>query len=920
MSRRAKAPVATYRLQLSAQFTLADAALAVPDLALLGISHVYLSPIFAAAPGSTHGYDVIDSNRVSPELGGIEALYALDGALRQHDMGLILDIVPNHVGVAGALNPWWRDVLRFGQRSEFAEFFDIDWEGQPQMPSGVLVYPCLGRPFGAALEAGELSLGYDGDEVVVRYFDQSLPLNPSSYLTALGLPPSSLGDALSDPGVLPALAGLLEGLAATSPADAANDLARMSRIVAAEPAIRGWMDERLSECGGSVGDSASFNQLEAVLAAQPYRLAYWRVSGEEINYRRFFDVNSLAALRAENPRVFTATHELIARLVRGGIATGLRVDHVDGLYAPGEYLLRLRELLDEAAPAGQGGCPIWVEKILARDERLQAWPVAGSTGYDFLAVCGELLISANGARALARAYDAFTGTRHVYDDIAYAARKHVAERSFAGEVTVLALQLHRLSQRGRLYRDNTLAGLREAIAALIASFPVYRTYFDDGNTDATEAAWIRGAATRAVLRDPDVTPEAMDFLTRVLLLSPEPENETERAQWVHFRRRFQQVSAPVMAKGVEDTTLFRYSRLLALNDVGCAADSNGISPDRAHAWFRTRAKEWPDAMSATSTHDTKRSEDVRNRLAVLSEMPREWGLAARTWSRLNASKRRQADGREVPSPDTEHYLYQTLVGAWEGTADATFRARIEEHMTKALRESKLATSWMKVDSRYEEAVLDFVRDILDSRRRGTFLSQLDRFVARLKPAAALNSLAMVTLKCTAPGFPDFYQGSELPIFQLTDPDNRRPLDLDGLHRAAHAGMSSPPLPTSPDAKPWLTKRLLAVRGDLSKLFANGGYRSVIATGERGANLFCFLREHAGRRVLVAVPRVVAGFLDVQGNLQPGTFDNTLLPLPGRSTGWTNWLTGQEHGGCDSLNAGEVLAQFPVAVLIEAAAH
>ena len=924
MSRRHEVPVATYRLQLNAQFTLADAASAVPELAALGISHVYLSPIFAAVPGSTHGYDVIDSNRVNPELGGIEALYVLDGALRHHDMGLILDIVPNHIGVFGALNPWWRDVLRFGQRSGFADFFDIDWDRDRNVHSGKLVYPCLGRPFGAALEAGELTLGYDGEELVVRYFDQSLPLTPPSYLAALGHPPPSPEAARSDPGALPTLTGLLERLTSANAAVAAGELARMSSLVASEPTLRSWIDQRLTECNGTVGDPASFHQLEAVLAAQPYRLAYWRVSGEEINYRRFFDVNSLAALKVEDPRVFSTTHELIARLVRGGVVTGLRVDHVDGLYAPGEYLKRLRDLVDESSAAGEGDFPIWVEKILARDEQLPTWPVAGSTGYDFLAVCGELLISADGARAMAREYDSFTGTRHGYDDIAYAARKQVAERSFAGEATALARQLDQLSQRGRLSRDNTLAGLRKAIAALIACFPVYRTYLDDDGADAKQAAWIRGGATRAVLQDPDVTPEAMDFLTRVLLLSPapapEPDAETERAQWAHFRRRFQLLTAPVMAKGVEDTTLFRYSRLLALNEVGSAADSNGISPERAHSWFRARAKSWPASMSATTTHDTKRSEDMRNRLAVLSEIPREWGSAVRAWSRLNANKRRQADGNEVPSRETEHYLYQTLAGAWEGKADEQFRARIEAHMTKALREAKLATSWTEVNPRYEEAVLDFVRDILDSRQSGTFLAQLDRFVARLGAAAALNSLALVTLKCTAPGIPDFYQGSELPIFQLTDPDNRRPLDLAGLSRAAHESEPDPPSPIAPNAKPWLTKRLLKVRGNAPELFANGGYRAVVATGEHRANLFCFLREHAGRRVLVVVPRVVAGFLDAGGNLQPGTFGNTSLPLPGRSAGWTNCLTGQEHLECDVLNAAELLARFPVAVLMEAEVH
>lgn len=915
MSRRGAIPVASYRLQLSPLFTLAEAARVVPFLDGLGISHVYLSPIFEAAPGSTHGYDVIDSNRVRESLGGIEALYALDAELRRHDMGLILDIVPNHVGVAGALNPWWRDLLRFGQRSEYASFFDIDWEGQPQMPSGVLVYPCLGRPFGAALESGELQAGYDGHELVIRHAGESLPLAPASYLDVLGLPPPDLAEALADANTLPLLARLLEGLRTASPADAMLELEKLAGMVAAEPALRTWIDGRLEAINGSVGDPRSFDRLEAVLASQAYRLAYWRVSGEEINYRRFFDVNSLAALRVEDPHVFAATHELVSRLVQSGIVNGLRVDHVDGLYAPGKYLARLREVADRLAPAGEGGCPIWVEKILARDERLPAWPVAGSTGYDFLAVCGELLVSVSGVRALARAYDSFTGGRHVYDDIAYAARKHVAERSFAGELTVLALQLHRLSHRGRLYRDNTLTSLREAIAALIACFPVYRTYFDDEDTDASESAWIRGAATRAVLRDPDVTPEAMEFLTSVLLLSHPPENEEDRSRWVHFRRQFQQVCAPVMAKGVEDTTLFRFNRLLALNEVGCAADSEGITAARAHAWFSARAEDWPGTMSASSTHDTKRSEDVRSRLAVLSEYPREWSMAARTWSRLNASKRRQANGREVPDSDTEYYLYQTLLGVWEGSADPPFIARMQEHMTKAVREAKRFTSWMRVDQPYETALAEFVSDILASRRRGAFLAQLDRFVTRLKPAAALNGLVALTLKCMAPGFPDFYQGSERPIFQLTDPDNRRPLDPAELTMPGPS-QRAVPAPIEPEAKVWLTRRLLKLRGRAPHLFSQGSYRAIEATGEHAAHLFCFSRETAEAQVLVVLPRTCAALLDSSANFQPGAFANASVAFQGRPGLWTNWLTGERHSVTGALNAGAILERFPVAVLIQ----
>ncbi|MEO6396859.1 MAG: malto-oligosyltrehalose synthase [Tepidiformaceae bacterium] len=918
MSRRNEPPVASYRLQLGPRFTLAEAAHAVPSLAALGISHLYLSPIFSAAPGSTHGYDVIDANRVSEELGGIEALYSLDAALRAHDMGLILDIVPNHIGVAGALNPWWRDLLRFGQRSEFAAFFDIDWHGQPQMPSGVLVYPCLGRPFGAALEAGELTVGYDGNELVLRHNAESLPLAPATYIEVLGLPDPALADGLAEASALPEFARLLEGLRTSDPSDAVAGTRRLASLLSAEPALLAWVEQRTAEINGSVGDPSSFDRLEVILAAQAYRLAYWRVSGEEINYRRFFDVNSLAALRVEDPQVFTATHQLVARLVESGIATGLRVDHVDGLYAPGEYLGRLQDLVRRAAPSGQGEFPIWVEKILARREALPAWPVAGSTGYEFLAVCGELLVSPAGTRALAKTYDGFADARHSYDDIAYAARKHVAERSFAGEVTVLALQLHRLSQRDRLYRDNTLAGLREAIAALIACFPVYRTYFEDEDAAESEAAWIRAAATRAVLRDPDVTPEAMDLLTSVLLLSPGPESESDRTEWLHFRRRFQQVSAPVMAKGVEDTTLFRYSRLLSLNDVGCAADSDGISSEEAHTWFSRRAAEWPAAMSATSTHDTKRSEDVRNRIAVLSEFPREWGVATRTWSRLNQGKRRHANGREVPDAETEYYLYQTLVGAWEGVSDDAFMARIEEHMTKAVREAKRVTSWMRVDEPYELALSAFVRDILGTQKRGGFLAQLDRFVGRLRPGATIHSLATLTLKCTAPGFPDFYQGSENPLFQLTDPDNRQPLDLQRLERAT-LSTAQRPAPVDPESKAWLTKSLLALRSRAPRVFSDGSYSAVEATGDRAANLFCFTRESADSRVLVVVPRVASLLLDGDGLFLPGALGNTALSLSPEAGCWENWLTGEKHGAQAFGKVSEILRTYPIAELTQGVA-
>jgi (1->4)-alpha-D-glucan 1-alpha-D-glucosylmutase len=914
-SRRSRAPLATCRLQLRPEFTFEDAARVVPYLAALGISHLYLSPVFAAAPGSTHGYDVVDHGRVNPTLGGLSGLYTLAAAARDHDMGLILDIVPNHVGIAGGANPWWRDVMRSGRRSRFASFFDIDWEGQPQMSSGVLVYPVLGQSFGAALEAGELRAGRAEDgELVVHYFDHSYPLATETYLEALGLPPPDLRQQLSATPDFDEYVGLLEGLRDAPAGEADSLLAGFRKLLTVEPALQAHVDERLAALAGTPGEPATFDRLEALLRRQHYRLASWRVSGEEMNYRRFFDVNDLAAIRVEQPEVFEAVHALTRDLLANDVATGLRVDHVDGLYDPHAYLDRLHALAEEAMAAhSPARFSLHVEKILAEGEELPAsWPVDGTTGYDFLAVAGDLLVDPAGEQGLTATYEEFTGDRQDFAAISFAARRRVAERSFAGEMNVLALQLHRIAQGHRLHRDLTLRALREALAALLACFPVYRTYLEDDQPRRVDAAVIRGAAREAQRRDPNVTHEALAFLIEVLLVEGVLSDE-ERARRLHFRRRFEQISGPVMAKGMEDTTFFRYHRLLALNEVGGEPGRFGRSPEQVHRWFERRAQAWPLALSATTTHDTKRGEDARMRLSVLSELPREWRTEVRAWARLNRRWLADAQGRQAPEPNMEYYLYQTLVAAWEGRSDADFQRRVADHIVKAAREARLQTSWIYPDEAYESALAAFTRAVLDRRRSARFLERLARFVTRLAPAASVNSLALLALKCLAPGIPDFYQGSEWADHSLTDPDNRRLVDWAARTADRSAASLLPPEPVARAAKPWLTRKLLRLRCEHADLVSAGAYRPLAVEGPLAPNLFAFSREHAACRLVAVVPRHVARLVGPAGSFIPAALEGTVVRLPAAAS-WHNALTGERLSG-QELPAATLVGGYPLAVLV-----
>ena len=921
-ARRYGTPRASYRLQLHAGFTFDAVRARLPYFAALGISHLYFSPIFTAAPGSTHGYDVVDHGQINPELGGISALYALGEELLTRDIGLIVDMVPNHVGLATSSNPWWRDLLRYGESSRYANFFDINWSTQPHLPSGVVVYPILGQPFGAALEAGELRLILEEHDLALAYYEHHLPLAPASYPDVIGLPPLDLRAQLADPAALGELLSLLDGLRAASSDDAERLLEQFRRLLAQEPALADYVQARLTELNGTVGDPVSFDRLDAILSQQHYRLAFWRVSGEDINYRRFFDINDLAAIRVEREDVFEETHRLLLSLVEQGLVTGVRIDHVDGLYDPGAYLRRLRERLREAASRWTDReLPIYVEKILEEGEPLPAgWPVAGTTGYDFMAHNDGLCIDRGSVLEMTRTYERFLGEPVRFRQLRDDAKKQIARTSFPGEINVLANALHTIAERDRRQRDNTLRALRNAIETVLAAFPVYRTYIVDGQVGPDDRELIETAVAGARRHDRNLSTEAIDFLAEVLLLDGDLD-PSEHEQRLQFRRKFQQLSSPVMAKGFEDTTFYRYNRLLSLNEVGSDPSLFGAAPEEVQAWFAARAEAWPRAMSASSTHDTKRSEDARARLHVLSEIFERWRDEVNEWAELNAAHRTTINGDPVPDPNTEYLLYQALVASWSAAGvaiDDTYRARLAAYLTKAMREMKTYTSWTNTDERVEGAAQEFLTAILASDAPDGFPARVGRFVALIEGAALRDSLGMLIIKGTAPGFPDFYQGTELWDRSLTDPDNRRPVDYDERERLLGALPDAAPTDLAdPVTKLWVTRRLLALRAEQSALFAAGAYAAIEATGERAVNVFAFARQEGDTRIVVAVPRLTTQLVGLTDDAPLGAaWGDTSLALPG-SGPWRNALTGETVAGeGGALALADLFATFPFAILID----
>jgi (1->4)-alpha-D-glucan 1-alpha-D-glucosylmutase len=885
--------VATYRVQLHAGFTFDDAAAVLGYLAALGVSHLYCSPYLQAAQGSTHGYDVVDHGRLNHELGGADGYRRLAGRLEGAGLGQVLDIVPNHMALAGRDNAWWWDVLENGPSSRYARYFDIDWDPPEAKLADTVLMPVLGDHYGRVLEAGELTIERHAGSLSVRYYDHEAPLSPRTLDGLLGR-----AAARSGSGELKELAaayGRLPLAVLTDPADVASRhsgqeelRAMLGELTAAQPEVAAAIDAEIEAVNRDP------DVLDQLLRRQNYRLAYWGTANEELSYRRFFNIDTLAGLRVEDEVVFADTHRLILSLVSDGTVDGLRVDHVDGLADPEGYLRRLRD--------ATGGVYVVVEKILEADEDMPAsWPVAGTTGYEFLNRVNRLFVDPASENAMRACFRSFTGEGDDYPEVIRAAKLQIMREELATEVERLTSLLADVCERHRRQRDQTRRDLRDTLREVIAAFPVYRTYARPGSpVTPADRAHVAAAVAAARERRPDLDGELIGFIGELLVLEHPGDAEAD------FALRFAQVSAPVMAKGVEDTAFYRYQPLVSLNEVGGDPGRFGSEPSEFHQAMSAAAGRWPEAMLTLSTHDTKRSGDVRARLNVLSEMPEAWEQVTARWA--NQNKRYKRHG--WPDRNAEYLLYQSLVGAWPIEV-----ARVTAFMEKAAKEAKVHTSWTEPQPEYDDALRAFVTGILADQG---FVADLEAFLAghRLVERGRVNSLAQTTLLLTCPGVPDLYQGTELWEFSLVDPDNRRPVDYGARRRLLEALASAGPeaaLDRADEGGPklWLIHRVLAHRGRHSGAYGPGsGYQPLPVAGTVGshavgshaadAHAVAFTRTGG---LAVVVPRLTGGLADGWGD--------ATVALPAGP--WVDVLTG------DAVEGGEVsvaalLRRFPVAVL------
>lgn len=933
-------PRATYRLQFNHQFTFGDAARIVPYLARLGISHVYASPILKARPGSMHGYDVVDHSQLNPELGSREDFDRLVRALHEHGLGLIVDIVPNHLGVMGNDNDWWLDVLENGPAARCSLHFDIDWRPDRVSMRDRILVPVLGDSYGVVLERGELQLEFDASagSFSVRYHDHRMPVDPREYPRIFLQPIPEELLPVDDPHRAD-FESLLTSFSSLPPRDDTSTDAvtvryrdkeahkrRLARLIERSPDVLRHITDSVARINGTPGQPESFDALEALLEAQAYRLSYWRVAVDEINYRRFFDVNDLAALRMNERSVFDATHQLIFELIDAGSIDGLRIDHSDGLYDPEEYFLWLQERFG----GEPGRRPLYVvtEKILAAHERLpESWLVHGTTGYDYAALQTTWLVCGDEESRMTRRYRNFTENETSFETLVYDSKRLVMRSSLAAEVEVLATQLDRIAHLDRHTADFTRAALREAIREVIACFPVYRTYISPrgiGEEDRRIIHWATGLARR---RSTGAEVSVFDFLRDVLLgTAAEGRLPSHRQAMLEFAMKFQQVTAPVTAKGVEDTAFYRFNRLICLNEVGGDPNRFAVSSTALHQANLERARLWPHSMLATSTHDTKRSEDVRARIAVLSELPDLWKQHLSRWSQLNRNKRRQVDDTPAPDREDEYLLYQTLAGLWAPQlATDSLIERLQAYMVKAGREAKRATSWIDPNAAYETAVGEFIVQLLSNRQRNAFLRDFSSFASTVEFFGRINSLVTTVLKITSPGVPDFYQGTELPTFTLVDPDNRAAVNFDAaaaqLESLGNVSDAAALLAEADGvrAKLYVTAKLLQMRAANAPLFALGSYQPLQVDGEKKDHVFAFARTHEGQACVVIVPRWSARLTEGRTDLPLGdVWGDTRVQLSaGVGDDLHDVLTLQaarvqrEEG---SLRMSEVMAKFPVAVL------
>jgi len=925
-------PSSTYRLQLHAGFGFAAAAGISDYLQALGVDAVYTSPYLHAERGSTHGYNIVDHGQLGPEVGTAEQYARWTDDLRARGMGHVLDMVPNHMGIGSGENRWWNDVLESGMASLFADYFDIEWDPPKIGMRGKILLPVLGGQFGEELEAGRLQVVREGGAFFVGYYERRLPVAIKSLphvlrpaLERLELP---AGDPSRDE--LHSIMTSIDHLPGRSstPLEAREERSRekdvikrrIDRLLAESPEVAAAVDASLAALAGQPGQPRSFDALEAMLHEQVYRLSFWRVATEEINYRRFFDVNELAAIKMEEPAVFAAAHRLVFEQIAAGRITGLRLDHTDGLYDPAAYFDALQAEARQHAPESSQPFYLVIEKILEPGENLPGdWDVDGTTGYDFLSVVNGLWIAPEAGPRLTDFYHRFAAIDGDYSEVAHESRLAILRASLSSEIHMLAQQLERIAQSDRRSRDFTLVSLTQAIVATIAAFPVYRSYVrPDGRRTPGDDAHIDHAIKHARRRHPEVDVSVFEYLREVLRLRGLPEDPQARAPRVKFAMRFAQITGPVIAKGVEDTALYRYHRLVCLNEVGCDPDIFGVGPDEFHAHNLRQHENYPRTMTATATHDTKRGEDLRARLAVITEVTKLWRRAVSAWSRMARKHKTMLEGELSPTRNDGYLFYQMVVGAFpldevgEGdTVPADFIDRMAAYMAKATKEAKQGTSWLHANADYDAAVDRFVRAMLQSPQ---FVKEARALASEVGRAGAVNSLAQVVLKLASPGVPDTYQGSELWNFSLVDPDNRRPVDYDVRRRMLSELEGADPqalLDGWLDGKVKLlvTHRGLMHRREHRALYLEGSYEPIPG----GRHIVAFRRRHGAQELICVVPRLTHSLTGGKPAWPLGeVWGEQALEL-GEARSWVDLFTGARHTG-DRLALAEVFARLPVALL------
>ena len=983
-----KIPTSTYRLQFNWEFRFNDAREIVGYLHTLGISDIYASPYFKAGKGSLHGYDVLDQNSFNPEIGTEEEYKVLVDTLASYGMGQILDIVPNHMCIEGQGNSLWMDVLENGPSAHYADFFDINWHPLKKELDNKILIPILGDQYGTVLEKGELTLSFEEGTFFINYYEHKLPVIPKTCITILNL---HLPELERDPGEanpqLQELTSIITALGHLPPTTELSPelvaeryqekiviVRRLGNLYRSNSAIRVFIDANVATFNGNVGDPGSFDLLDALLGQQVYRIAHWRVATEEINYRRFFDINSLGAIRVEDPVVFEETHRLVLKLVAAGNISGLRIDHADGLLDPELYLKRLQaacfglrqehpgdepagneddcsrgstgERYDKVLAADPCYKPFYIigEKILIKGEKLpDSWPIFGTTGYDFAIQVNSLFVESANAAPFDLLYSRFVQQRIDFQEVILSRKRVVMQVTMSSEINMLGHYLNKLSEQSRHTRDFTLNSLTKAMVEVIAHFPVYRTYLNSFEITPHDHQYLETAIIRAKHGNPAISGSVFDFIQDVLLLQfPPTFSAVHKQSWLDFVKRFQQVTGPIMAKGVEDSAFYLYNRLVSLNEVGGSPERFGISTEAFHGQNRERCKNRRHAMLATSTHDTKRSEDVRARINVLSEIPEQWRKALSRWNRRNRNHGITVEDKSAPDRNEEYLLYQTLVGTWpDATPDseefARFRTRIKAYMVKALREAKVHTSWISPNVPYEDAVATFIQTILTESPHNKFIPDFQLFQELTAACGQFNSLSQTLLKITSPGIPDFYQGNELWDFSLVDPDNRRAVDFrlrkkllealllkEASEGAAATAREVVANRCNGSIKMYLTHKALNFRAAHRELFADGSYHPLTVEGIHAGNICVFERYLRGSSILVVVPRLCSRLIQSSSGMPLGeeVWQDTRITVPAESAPgcYRNIFTDEivhlaGQGGRLTLAVRDILALYPVALLV-----